>query len=155
MFACIWKVPSTSFAAPGERTRGKVRHARIQQKSETRTSYANFVEVMQSVVGDAKRLDPSLPVLPALAKSADASASSKKRPNNSLRQNGKVPDAIIEAKGFKVGAIIHESGEGNKPHYTITKLNADETTISVILTNADVEYGTRAANVNMHLSKQW
>ena len=51
-----------------------VMHA-FNDKSETRTSCANFVQVMQSVVDDAKRLDPSLPVLPALEKSADASAS--------------------------------------------------------------------------------
>ena len=88
-----------------------VMHA-FNKKSETRTSYANFVQVTQSVVDDAKRLDPSLPVLPVLAKSEDASASSKKHPNKSLRQHGKVPDAIIEAKGFKVGAIVHESGRG-------------------------------------------
>ena len=125
-----------------------IMHA-FNKKSETRVSYDSFAAVMRSVMEDAKKLDSNLPALPALEESI---ASSSKRPlNSSLRQHGTVPDAVLEARGFKVGAVIYEKQGEGKQHYTIITLNADETTITVKPVNLD--QGSKTAKAKTAAAK--
>ena len=101
------------------------------KKAETRASYDNFTEIMRSVVDDAKKLDATLPELPAL-KLANAGAASKPAAA-SLRQMGKITNAMLESKGFKVDALISRGKHSmEEVIYKITKLNDDETTITVV-----------------------
>ena len=125
-----------------------IMHA-FNKKSETRVSYDSFAAVMRSVMEDARKLDSNLPALPALEESI---ASSSKRPlNSSLRQHGTVPDAVLEARGFKVGAVIYEKQGEGKQHYTIITLNADETTITVKPVNLD--QGSKTAKAKTAAAK--
>ena len=127
-----------------------IMHA-FNKKSETRVSYDSFAAVMRSVMEDAKKLDSNLPALPALEESI---ASSSKRPlNSSLRQHGTVPDAVLEARGFKVGAVIYEKQGEGKQHYTITTLNSDETTITVKPVNVDLDQGSKTAKAKTAAAK--
>ena len=127
-----------------------IMHA-FNKKSETRVSYDSFAAVMRSVMEDAKKLDSNLPALPALEESI---ASSSKRPlNSSLRQHGTVPDAVLEARGFKVGAVIYEKQGEGKQHYTIITLNADETTITVKPVNVALDQGSKTAKAKTAAAK--
>ena len=127
-----------------------IMHA-FNKKSETRVSYDSFAAVMRSVMEDARKLDSNLPALPALEESI---ASSSKRPlNSSLRQHGTVPDAVLEARGFKVGAVIYEKQGEGKQHYTIITLNADETTITVKPVNVDLDQGSKTAKAKTAAAK--
>ena len=127
-----------------------IMHA-FNKKSETRVSYDSFAAVMRSVMEDAKKLDSNLPALPALEESI---ASSSKRPlNSSLRQHGTVPDAVLEARGFKVGAVIYEKQGEGKQHYTIITLNADKTTITVKPVNVALDQGSKTAKAKTAAAK--
>ena len=127
-----------------------IMHA-FNKKSETRVSYDSFAAVMRSVMEDARKLDSNLPALPALEESI---ASSSKRPlNSSLRQHGTVPDAVLEARGFKVGAVIYEKQGEGKQHYTIITLNADETTITVKPVNVALDQGSKTAKAKTAAAK--
>jgi hypothetical protein len=106
------------------------------KEAKTRANFANTLDIMKATMEEARKLDESLPALPALADLASSDDNKKKRPiNSTLRHHGTVPDAIMEERGFKVGAIIYmkksKSDQEELEMFEITILNSDETTITV------------------------
>ncbi len=117
------------------------------KRFDTRPTYQNFNEVMKSIVDEARRMDHTLPRLSCLpAEDAGAVATNLKQ----LKELGKTPNAVIEAKGFKVGAKIQRKADVHQvqtrrsldiaaPIFMIKKLNADLTTITVVEIDAEKE----------------
>lgn len=110
------------------------------KKFDTRPTYQNFNEVMKSIVDEARRMDHTLPKLSCLP----AEEAGKVAVNKQLKELGQTPDAVLEAKGFKVGAKIQRSADVKEktiaaPIFMIKKLNADLTTITVVEIDAEKE----------------
>jgi hypothetical protein len=129
------------------------------KKAEGRASYSSQKDVMASIIKDAQSLYSQLPDMPLLAgraseKEADA-ASSKRKNDSSIRQValGKVTDDVLISRGFKVGEIIKES-VGEKRMFKITKLNADQKTISVVQLDEDTEDKEDGTNDKKSKKKQ-
>ena len=111
------------------------------KKFDSRPVYKDFNEVMKSVLDEARRMDHNLPLLSCLpAEDAGAVVANLSQ----LKEIGKIPNAVIEAKGFKVGAKIKrkadlEQKDNAAPIFMIKKLNADLTTITVVEVAAEEE----------------
>ena len=111
------------------------------KKFDSRPVYKDFNEVMKSVLDEARRMDHNLPRLSCLpAEDAGAVVANLSQ----LKEIGKIPNAVIEAKGFKVGAKIKRKADLKQKDnaaaiFMIKKLNADLTTITVVEVAAEEE----------------
>ncbi len=97
------------------------------KKAGTRASYSSQAEVMQSVIVEARSLYPSLPDMPMLGEIAKKKGQDSSSASNII-QVGTVENAVLEEKGFKVGATIKNEDR----RFKITCLNIDLKNITVV-----------------------
>lgn len=110
------------------------------KKAESRASYANFRDIMAAVMCEATLIDSKLPKMPLLADRDDASKK-RKADDSGFRQvmHGKISDDALEARGFKVGAMIQEAKTRTANVFKITKMNTDGATITILPIDAKSE----------------
>ena len=112
----------------------------FNKKFTSRTSYESVKEIMASVLHESRSIDSKLPDMPMLAGSITDASKRRKLESSALRQVGKVSDEELEAKGFKVGAIIKTLKDPDtREQFKIISLNADGTTVNLLPISAGTE----------------
>ena len=112
----------------------------FNKKFTSRTSYESVKEIMASVLHESRSIDSKLPDMPMLAGSITDASKRPKLESSALRQVGKVSDEELEAKGFKVGAIIKTLKDPDtREQFKIISLNADGTTVNLLPISAGTE----------------